>query len=403
MLQRMGQMAESLPDLEVANRLAPENIRILDLMGLAHLGMEQPADAEKFLRQALAKAPNDPEVVMHLGRALMALGREEEAQSFMEKYRKIRPQEFPGRRKRFGMIELATLSAPEQRGREIEHFRTEAHGHPDRPDYQLHLASLLLADGQNEEALREFRVLLGMNSNSKVCNDAGSVLLNAKEYGLAREFLQKAGAERPSARLDLAVAVFHTEGAEPALQFMETIPKEEMTGDGLLLKADLLQAAGKESDAEKALDQGLRQSAVEPRTVERAAALLVRFHRETDVLNLMDKAIRANPQDQDLLLTKAIVLGLMDRIPEAEKALRDIELRSPEWDRAYLVHGLLLEQSGRVGAARQKLQTASALGSQDPSLRCALARVASSSNPGSECTCLAGLRQLLIPECPNGQ
>ena len=158
MLQRLGQMAESLPDLEAANRLSPDNVRILDLMGLAHLALEQPAEAEKVLRQALAKAPDDPEVVLHLGRALMALGREEEAQSFMEKYRKIRPQGLPGLRKRFGMIELATLTAPEQRGREIERFRREAREHPDRPDYQLHLASLLLADGQKEEALREFRL-----------------------------------------------------------------------------------------------------------------------------------------------------------------------------------------------------------------------------------------------------
>ena len=80
MLQRVGRMAESLLDLDVANRLAPQNVRVLDLIGLAHLALEQPADAERALRQAAAKAPNDPEVVLHLGRALMALGREEEAQ-----------------------------------------------------------------------------------------------------------------------------------------------------------------------------------------------------------------------------------------------------------------------------------------------------------------------------------
>jgi predicted Zn-dependent protease len=356
MLQRVGQISESLPDLEAANRLEPGNVRVLDLMGLAHLSMEQPAEAEKALRQALAKAPDDPEVVMHMGRTLMALEREEEAQSFMDKYRAIRPQVLPGVRKQFGMIELATLSTPEQREREIERFRSGVREHPDRPDYQMHLASLLMADKKNEEALREFRVLLGLNAGTKIWEEAGTFLLNAKE---------------------------------------------ELTGDGLLLKAELFDAAGEGSEAEKMLDQGLRQAPGKPRMVQEAAVLLVRRNRKADVLELLEKAIQANPQDSDLQLTKAIVLGLMDRCSAAEKVLREIESSWPEWDRAYLVHGLLLERSGRPGEARQRLQTAAALGSQDPSLRCALARLAHKTNPGSECTCLTGLEQLLLPGCPN--
>ena len=401
MLQRLGQAADSLPDLQAANRLAPDNVRILDLMALAYLSLEQPTEAEKVLRQALVKAPEDPEAVMHYGRALMALGREEEAQSFMDKYQKIRPQALPGLRKYSGMIEMATLSASEQRKREIERFRRDAREHPDRTDYQMRLASLLLADGQHEEALREFRVLLGLNAGAKVWEEAGSFLLGAKDYELAREFLQRAAPERPSARLDLAVALFYTAGAEPALQYLETIPKEELTGDGLLLKANLLEAAGRESEVEATLGQGLRQLSVNPRMVQQAAVLLVRRNRKPDALELLEKAIRANPEDLNLPLTKAIVLGIMDQPSAAEKVLKEIESSWPEWDRAYLVHGLLLERTGRSREARQKLQTASALGSQDPSLSCALARLAKAPNPGSECTCLTGLLQLLVPGCPN--
>ena len=400
MLQRLGQMAESLPDLEAAHRLEPENIRILDLMGLARLALEQPAESEKVLRQALAKAPEDPEVVMHMGRALMALGREEEAQVFMEKYQKIRPQGLPKVRKPFGMIELATLTAPEQRGRQIERFRLDAREHPERPDYQLHLASLLLADGQKEDALREFRVLLGLNATSRIWEEAGSVLLSSKEYALAREFLQRAAAERPSARLDLAAALFSADGPEPALQFLEKIPSAEMTGDGLLLKATLLDAAGRKSEAEKMLDQGLRQTSTSPRVVQQAVLLLLHLDRKADGLDLLEKAIQANPQDTDLPLTKAIVLGLMERYAAAEKTLREIELRRPEWDRAYLAHGLLLERSARPGEARLRLQAAVALGSRDPGLRCALARLAGAPNSSPECRCLTGLEQLLISTCP---
>ncbi len=397
MLQRLGQAADSLPDLEAANLLAPGDVRILDLMALARLSLEQPAEAEKLLRQALAKAPDDPEAVMHMGRALMALDREEEARSFMDKYQKIRPQVLPGVRKHFGMIERATLSAAEQRKREIQRFRQAAGEHPDRPDYQMQLAKLLLADGQNEEATREFRVLLELNAGAKVWEEAGAFLVSVKEYGLAREFLQRAVTERPSARLDLAVALFYAEGPEPALTYLNSIPKEETTGDMWLLKANVLETAGKETEAEKALDQGLHQISAKPRMVQQAVVLLVRRNRKADALELLNKAIPANADDLDLPLTKAIVLGLMDRAPEAESVLMEIESRWPEWDRAYLAHGLLLERTGRPREARQRLQTAAALGSQDPGLRCALARLANTPDTGPECACRTGLAQLLLP------
>ena len=88
-----------------------------------------------------------------------------------------------------------------------------------------------------------------------------------------------------------------------------------------------------------------------------------------------------NPDNPDLLLEQAILLALTDNMPAAEQTLKQIESRWPEWDRAYLVHGLLFEQVKRTGAARQKLQTAIALGSGDLAARCALARLGGHPSP----------------------
>ena len=399
MLQRVGKIAESLPDLDAANREAPDNVRILDLIGLARLALDQPAEAEKVLRRALAKAPEDPEVVLHLGRALMALGRDTEAQTYLEKYRTIRRPGLQRLRQRPGMFELATLSAAKQRELEIERFRSAAREHPDHPDYQLHLSRMLLADGQRDAALQEFRTLLAMNANSHIREDAGTLLLSAGEYAPAREFLERAAEERPSARLDLAIAVFQADGAGPALEVLDKVPAGELSADTLLLKADLLEAAGRRAEAEKTLDRWAGQASARPRVVLRAIPLLVRLNRKDAALTLLEQAIRTNPQDPDLPLTKAVVEGLTDRYPSAEKTLRDVEQRLPEWDRAYFAHGLMLERAGRLGEARQKFQTASALGSRDPGLRCALARLARAAEATPECACLAGLEQLLFGGC----
>ncbi|MGH9627347.1 MAG: tetratricopeptide repeat protein, partial [Bryobacteraceae bacterium] len=224
------------------------------------------------------------------------------------------------------------------------------------------------------------------------------VLLTAGESKLARECLERAATNRSFARLDLAVAIYQMEGAPAALKVLDALPPNELTGDALLLKASILELAGRRAEAEKVLDEGLRHASMKPRVIEQAVLLLVRLEREAEGLNLLEQAIRSHPQS-DLLLLKAIVLAFMDRSAAAEKALQDVELRWPEWDRAYLVHGLVSESSGRMKEARQKLQTAAALGSKDPALTCALDRLSGNAASAPECTCSKGLEQLLFKRC----
>ena len=79
-----------------------------------------------------------------------------------------------------------------------------------------------------------------------------SLLLRSGDYALAREFLERAAADRPPARLDLAMAILQVDGPEPALQFLDKIPAAELSGDGLLLKANVLEAAGRNAEAREA-------------------------------------------------------------------------------------------------------------------------------------------------------
>lgn len=123
---------------------------------------------------------------------------------------------------------------------------------------------------------------------------------------------------------------------------------------------------------------------------------MIRHNRKEEALELLRQA-GASP---DLLLNKAIVLALLDRSSDARNELKEIESQWPEWDRPYLVEGLLLERS-QPGAAKQKLRTAIALGSQDPAARCTLARLTSApSDP--QCGCAGGLYELLFPPCTAG-
>ena len=141
------------------------------------------------------------------------------------------------------MIESASLPPAERSKREIGRLRQDAHTHPDDPELQLRLAGLLLTEGLVEQATLEFRTLLTRNAESRIWQQAGGLLLSFEQYPLAKEFLQRAAAGSPAANLDLAIALFSTAGPTKALEALERLPASERSGDYLVLKAAILDAA----------------------------------------------------------------------------------------------------------------------------------------------------------------
>ena len=142
-----------IPHFQKAIEISPRDFRALDQLGAAYISLDRATDAEKVLRRATSISPDDPEVIMHLGRALMELGREEERPgNFWTDFRKLRPARVRGPWKQPGMIESASLAPAERSKREIERLRRDADTHPDDPELQLRLASLLLTEGSVEQA-----------------------------------------------------------------------------------------------------------------------------------------------------------------------------------------------------------------------------------------------------------
>ena len=294
-----------------------------------------------------------------------------------------------------GLIESASLPAGERTRHEIERLEREAGLHPDDPELELRLASLLLVSGRLDDAEREFRVLLSRNAEGRIWQQAGSFLLAYERYFLARQFLERAAASNPAANVDLAAAIFFSEGPEKALSVLESTPINRKTGDYLLLKAKILDAAGRREQSAKTLEEGLSLSTSNPKIAQEAARLLVGQDRKDRALAFLSEAANGDP---DLLLMRAMVLALLNQNAAAEKALKNIQSQWPEWDRPYIVEGLLLEKTD-ARAAKQKFQTAIALGAQDISVRCALARLGSGASSDDGCSCEESIRQMIIPSC----
>jgi tetratricopeptide (TPR) repeat protein len=383
-------------DLQKAIEIDGKDLRAMDQLGVIFSALDRPEDAERTLRRALSIRPDDPDVLLHLGRALMELGREAEADEFLRKFETLRPQRARGPWRQAGMIESATLSSTERVERQIQRLRGEASAHPDDPELRLRFASLLATDGRVSEATTEFRVLMAGNADSQIWEQAGTFLLGLQQYELASQFLRRAAAVKPSAFLDLAIALFFFEGPAKALEALEQVPPPNRSADYLVLRASMLDASGQSGEAEQILEHGASFSISRPQIAQQAVLWLLQRHREQLALDILDKATGSNPE---LRLTRAIVLGVLQRVSEAEKVLRDIEVQWPEWDRPYLAHGLLLQRL-QPREATLKLRTAVALAGPQASLaRCLLSRIGIPPALEGGCSCVVELRDLLFAAC----
>ncbi|HUS05023.1 MAG TPA: tetratricopeptide repeat protein [Bryobacteraceae bacterium] len=398
LLYRLGRPAEALPDLLAADRTSPKNPRILAQIGLTYTAIDRHADAEKVLKQALALVPGDPEILLYLGRCLMEMDRVDEAQGFLNTFQKVRPQSIRGPRKEAGLIEMASMPAAERIRRDIDRLRREAATHPGDPELRLNLGTLLLAEGELNAAVHEFRELLSGRADPALLRKAGAALMAAGKYAPAKELLERAAQEDEQARIDLAWAVFSMDGMPTALEMLKRVPAASRGADYLLMRARILDAVGQTPEAAGILQKGLQQHPSHTEFARQASFLLLRQGQAGQAIELLNRAIQKSPGDPDLLLRLALALAVQGDSLAAEKRLREIEAKWPEWERAYLLHGVILERV-RPAEARQKFRTAVALGIAGGVGECAKERIEPSHRPDLNCACFAGPLDWFRGEC----
>jgi tetratricopeptide (TPR) repeat protein len=97
-----------------------------------------------------------------------------------------------------------------------------------------------------------------------------------------------------------------------------------------------------------------------------ASSFLLKHKLYKEALQLLDQASRVLPDDRELLLAKAVTLDLLRRTDDCDALLAKIQARWPEWNRPYLLKGMLLQTRLEAAQARRALDTAIALGANTP-------------------------------------
>jgi tetratricopeptide (TPR) repeat protein len=119
-------------------------------------------------------------------------------------------------------------------------------------------------------------------------------------------------------------------------------------------------------EAAEALNNGIRAAPTRPGLYLQATGFLLKHKLYGDALRLLQQANRILPDNRDLLLAQAVTLAIMPRDEEAQRVLAKIQARWPEWDRPYLLNGIILEIQLKSEEALPLLQTAIALGANTP-------------------------------------
>ena len=365
-----NRLDQSLADFEALRKIDPKNPKILDRQARIYLQQDRAEEAAPLLQQAAELAPHDRAILIHLSQALGKLGRTEELKAVLASFKEAaasggQPHAHAG------LLDFLALSPEQQDARYVEALQAAVNQNSNDVAPRVRLAEYLLDQGESKRAAAVFREVLAAGADAATLADCGKALLEHEQYGLAAEFLQKA----PKAKLDLAIAVFHSVSPEAGLAQLDEMPAGERAGDYFILRAQILDAMGKTAEAVDSLNRGIGAAPRRADMYFEAAAFLIQHGQFKQAAALLEDATRLIPDAPNLWLARAIALELPMahgrshdeevRSEEAMKVLAQIESRWPAWDLPYLVNGMIFEDELKSRQAKQMLDLAIALGCRE--------------------------------------
>lgn len=329
---RQGNASAALVDFEAAAKREPTNPIVLDRLGETYMAVGRSADAVEVLRKAAELAPRDSTVLLHLGRALTNLGQPDEAKAVFARYRELGPSKsellHPA-----GLVDFLSLSPDEQFARYRAGVERTVQKNPDNAEAQVRYLGLLLTDRNNEEAAAVARKILALKPSPALLAEAAGTLLAAEQYAFADEFLRQANELAPQSnelQLDSAIAAFQVADARTGLEKIDRIPPDERTGDYYLARMQMLEALGRDQEAESALKQALRAKPMHPELYRQIALLLIKKGRTPEARQLLDEGAGVLPNDPDIPLLRMLAASPGVNPQDSERLLNDLANRWPE-------------------------------------------------------------------------
>jgi tetratricopeptide (TPR) repeat protein len=233
-----GYAADAIPHLKMINDAGA--------LGIAELQAGQAAEAVTNLQAALAKAPDDPDLLFYLSRASTAL-----AGQSLDRLRSIDPNSARGHQA-LGQTEYEMKRLPEA----AKEYEQAIAMRPDLPGLRLELGQVFAAGSEWAKAEEQFRGEAKLQpGNAEAAYRLGNALLQQGKMKEAAEELKRSDSLGPGMpetlyALGRAAAVSDPDAAERALQRVIELEKDTpLAGQAYLALAQIHRKQGKAEQA----------------------------------------------------------------------------------------------------------------------------------------------------------
>jgi tetratricopeptide (TPR) repeat protein len=233
-LLAQGYASEAIPYLEFVHDSAA--------LGIADLETDQPAEAIVHLKDALAKTPNDPDLIYYLGRAASALSSESK-----EKLLSEFPQSARGHQA-LGQNYYAAKIYPEAE----REYKQAIALRPNLPNLRLELGEIYGASSQWAEAEEQFRAETKIQPGSaEAAYRLGDALLQQGKMKEAADELRRSDSLRPNMpetlyALGRALAINDPDTAAHIVERLILIEKQSpLAGQAYFLLASIHRKQGR--------------------------------------------------------------------------------------------------------------------------------------------------------------
>ena len=243
-LLSQGYAVEAIPHLEIAHESGA--------LGIAQLQADQPEEAVVNLKNALAKSPNDPDLIYYLGKAAAALTSESN-ERLLAKF----PQTARGHQVLGQSYYLAKMFSEAEK-----EYEKAVALRPDLPGLHLELGEIYAARSQWTQAEEQFRAEAKLQpGNAEVAYRLGDALLQGGKMKEAAEELRRSDSLRPDMpetlyALGRALAVSDPNAAERALDRVIAVEKQSpLAAQAYLLLASAHRRQGKPELAARDMEE----------------------------------------------------------------------------------------------------------------------------------------------------
>jgi tetratricopeptide (TPR) repeat protein len=328
--------------------------------------------AEDVLRGILAGDPADPAAVEQLAQLLLDQGRGQDAIKLLEDATKTDPKA--------GLLDLLgdAYSQLHQAAKAEEVYRQAITLEPDEPSHHRGLAQVLMSEEKFPQALDEYKRLAALDPDDPdnylriaeidrqmhKLDDAEQAIAQAKERapGNLEVTYSEAMIYEAQGRYDDAIRVLSgaitsvKSGADPAPSNRRTLA---------ILFEQLGRVYREAGNNTAALNTFNDLAALGDEEAQRASVLIIDTYRAdrdlAHALEAADKAVAKYPQDRDLRITRALLLGDKGEADPAAAQLRELLTHTPQDIEIYLDLSQIYQQSHRFPDAESALAQANQL------------------------------------------